>query len=79
MATAGGVAGHFHKNIPKTKVREMADVLELGESGLVIAAVDKKGSDIEPLLAHATKSVIDDTTHADLDGLYDDAIKQVAA
>ncbi len=79
LAGAGGLAGHFHRNIPKDKAREMGDLLESGESGLIVTAVDKKGTDIEPLLSHATKTIIDDTTKGDLDALYDNAISQAAS
>ena len=76
LAGAGGIAGHFHHNIPKEKTREMSDLLDSGESGLIIVAVNKKGSDIAPLLANAQKTIVDDTTKADLDAVYDDAIKK---
>ena len=78
LAGAGGLAGHLHRNIPKDTCREMGDVLEYGESGLIIVAVDKKGTDIAPLLSNAVKTVIDDTTKGDLDGLYDTAISQAS-
>ncbi len=78
-AGAGGLAGHFWRNIPKEKVREMGDLLEAGESGLIIAAVNKKGSDITPLLSNATKFIVDDTTHGDLDAIYSDAVAQVSS
>ena len=78
-AGAGGLAGHFWRNIPKEKVREMGDLLELGESGLLIVAVNKKGSDITPLLPNATKVIVDDTTKGDLEGIYDEAVKKATA
>jgi hypothetical protein len=46
---------------------------------LVVVAVDKQGSDIEPMLRHAAKTAIDDTTKGDLDGLFDDAIAQATS
>jgi hypothetical protein len=79
LAGAGGIAGHFWHNIPKERVREMSDLLEAGESGLVVVAVDKKGSDIEPLLGHATRKIIDDTTKGDLEAAYNDALTSVDA
>ena len=79
LAGAGGLAGHFWHNIPKSKTREMGDLLEEGESGLLVVAVNKKGSDISPLLAHAKRSIIDDSTKADLEAVYDDAISKVTA
>ena len=79
LSGAGGLAGHLHRNIPKDTVREMGDLLDSGESGLIVVAVDKKGTDIAPLLMRATKTVIDDTTKGDVDGLYESAISQVAS
>lgn len=78
-AGAGGLAGHFWRNIPKEKLREMGDLLELGESGLVIVAVNKKGSDIGPLLPNAAKVIVDDTTKGDLESIYDEAVQKATA
>lgn len=54
----------------------MSDLLETGESGLIIVAVNKTGADVSPLLAHAEKAIVDDTTKADLESAYDGAIQQ---
>ncbi len=59
--------GHFHHNIPKKDVEAVADLLESGQSGLVVVAVNRLGTDIEPLLANADKTVITNTTWGDLD------------
>ena len=74
LAGVGGITGHLWRNIPKEKVREMSDLIDAGESALIIAAVNKQGSDIEPLLANAAKTVVDDTTKGDLEAAYNDAI-----
>jgi uncharacterized membrane protein len=79
LAATGGIVGHFWHNIPKEKVREMSDLLEDGESALIIVAVNKLGSDISPLIPRATRSIIDDTTKADLEAVYEEAVKQVEA
>ena len=78
-AGAGGIIGHFHDNIPKTTVREMGDLLDAGESGIVVVAVNKKGNDIEPLLANAQKKIVVDTFKGDLEGAYEDALKKEAS
>ena len=57
LAGAGGIAGHFWHNIPKDTLREMSDTLEAGDSGLVIVAVNPKGSDLTDLLSGAQKVV----------------------
>ena len=79
LAGAGGMAGHLWHNIPKDKLREMTDTLDSGESGLVIIAVNPKGSDLSPMLTGAEEVVVDDTTKADLEGAYEDAVKQAGA
>lgn len=76
-AAAGGLAGHFWNNIPKDEVRKMSDLLEAGEFGLVVVAVNPKGVDIEALLANATeKTVVDGVT--DVDGALDEAFTRPA-
>jgi hypothetical protein len=67
LGGAGAIAGHLHHNIPKRYVEEAGDLLESGESGLIVVAVNSKGSDIEPLLAHADKVTVADTTWGGLD------------
>ncbi len=57
-AGVGGFVGHFHHNIPKDEVRKMSDVLEAGQFGLVIVAVNPKGTNIEALLANAVAKVV---------------------
>ena len=79
LAGAGGIAGHFSHNVPKETIREMTDTLEAGDSGLVIVAVNPKGSDITPMLPGAQKIVVDATTKGDLEGAYDDAVKKAAS
>ncbi len=64
---AGAMVGHFHRNIPKQDVEAVAELLESGQSGLVVVAVNRLGTDIEPLLANADKTVITNTTWGDLD------------
>jgi uncharacterized membrane protein len=59
-AGAGGLVGHFWKNIPKDQLREMGDLLERGDTGLVIVAVNPKGADVGALLANAETKVVND-------------------
>ena len=77
-AGAGGIIGHFHHEVPKDTVRKMGDLLEAGQSGLVVAAVNHKGNDITPMLSHADKKIVVDTVQGDLEGAYQDALKQEA-
>ena len=59
-AGVGGLVGHFWKNIPKEQVRKMGDLLDEGDAGLVIVAVNPKGAEIEALLANAAQKVVQD-------------------
>src|SRR5437868_8535296 len=70
-AGAGALVGHFWRNIPKSKIDEAAELLESGESGLIVVAVNRKGNDIAPLLARAEKMVAINTVAGDLDAQMD--------
>ena len=73
-AGTGALIGHFHHNIPKKDVEAIGELLESGQSGLIVVAVNKVGTDIEPLLAGADKTVIVQTTWGDLDAAIDSEI-----
>ena len=73
-AGAGALVGHFHHNIPKADVDAIADLLQSGQSGLIIVAVNKTGTDIKPLLQNADKTVVTNTTWGDLDAEIDTEI-----
>ena len=66
-AGAGALVGHFHHNIPKKDVEAIGELLESGQSGLIVVAVNKVGTDIEPLLSGAEKTVVVQTVWGDLD------------
>jgi uncharacterized membrane protein len=74
LAGAGGLAGHFWHNIPKDEVRKMSDLLDAGEVGLVIVAVNPDGTDVGALLGRAeSKHVVDGVT--DTDGALESAFE----
>lgn len=75
LSGAGGIIGHLHRNIPKDKVAEMEALLESGQAGLVIVAVNPKGSDIGALLANAQKKVVTDAVPQGKDA-EDDALEK---
>jgi uncharacterized membrane protein len=75
-AGAGAIIGHFWHNIPKDDLRRMSDMLEAGEAGLVVVAVDHTGEDIGALLSNATNKVVVDTTRADFEAAFSEAIKE---
>ena len=70
-AGGGAIIGHFHHNIPKQKVREAGELLESGESGLIIVAVNKQGTDIKPLLPNAEAVSVTQTDAGDLQAEID--------
>ncbi len=75
-AGVGGLVGHFWRNIPKEELARMSAVLEDGDCGLVVVAVNPKGVDIESLLANArTKSVSEQ--QLDTEGALDQAFEEV--
>ena len=77
-AGAGGLVGHFWDNIPKDVVRRMTDVLEDGQHGLVVVAVNPKGADVEALLANAEERVVTDGI-TDADGALELAFEKAEA
>jgi Protein of unknown function (DUF1269) len=78
-AGAGALVGHFWHNIPKAKINEIAALLESGESGLIVVAVNRYGNDIAPLLARAEKMVVVDTVAGDLDAQMDKELARAKA
>jgi uncharacterized membrane protein len=77
-AGAGGLVGHFWHNIPKDEVRKMSDLLETGEYGLMIVAVNPKGTDVAALLTNAVDAVVVDNVE-DTDGELAKAFESVDA
>ena len=75
-AGTGAIVGHLWHNIPKDKVREAATLLESGESGLIVVAVNKYGNDITPLLQHAEKSTVIETVAGDLQADIDRELQE---
>lgn len=59
-AGVGGVLGHFWDSISKDTANRMTELLEEGEHGLVIAAVNPAGTDVDGLLSHAVDKVVTD-------------------
>lgn len=78
-AGAGAIAGHFWHNIPKDKVREAATLLESGESGLIIVAVNKQGTYIRSLLQNAEKTSVMETDAGNLQAEMDKELAEAEA
>ncbi len=77
-AGVGGLVGHFWKNIPKDLVRQMGDLLESGDSGLVIVAVNPQGADLNALLANAVSKIVADNVE-DPEGALEQAFENAEA
>jgi len=79
LAGAGAWVGHFHHTIPKKDVAEVSELLDSGESGLIVAAVNRKGTDIEHLLSHAVATKIIETKAGDMEAEFEKGIKEAEA
>jgi hypothetical protein len=58
---------------------ELSDLLESGQSGVVVVAVNHKESDIKPLLSGSEKSVVIETRAGDIDAEFEKAVKEAEA
>ena len=78
-AAAGGIVGHFWHTIPQDKVTEIGNLLQSGDSAILVIAVNHKDIDITPLLKNAEKKVVVETKAGDLDAAFDKAVKKAEA
>jgi uncharacterized membrane protein len=74
MAGAGALVGHFWKAVDRERIDEVGELLRAGEAGLLVIAVNRKGTDITPLLVNAEGSVIIETVAGDLDAAFELAL-----
>ena len=79
LAGAGGIAIHLRHTIPKDMLEEVSQLLEFGESSLLIIAIDRKGIEISPLLEQAEQAVVVETKTGDLDAAFYGALKTAEA
>ncbi len=77
-AGGGALVGHFWKNIPKDVARRMGDLLDAGDYGLVVVAVNPKGADVGALMANADNKIVEDNV-SDPDGALEAAFDQAEA
>jgi hypothetical protein len=75
-APAPAGSSHFWHNIPKDDLRRMGDLLEAGQAALVVVAVDHTGEDIGALLSNATNKIVLDTTRADFETAFSQAVEE---
>ncbi len=67
---AEGIAAHLRQMIPGEELREVSELLDAGECGLLIVAIDRRGTEIRPLLEHAEKAAVVETRTGDLDAAF---------
>ena len=66
LGGVGAIAGHFWNHVPKDQLRRMSELLETGQSALVVVAADQTGEAIGARLASADVKVVA-ATSAELD------------
>lgn len=79
MITGAGIGawiGHFWNTIPKDEIHEIGDLLDDGESGIIVVTVNPKQTDIVPVLEHPKKHKVIQTKAGDLDEVSKKAIEQ---
>jgi hypothetical protein len=60
-------------------VIEAAELLESGQAGLVVVAVNREGSAVEPLLVNAEKLILVETVVGDLDAVMEKELAKAKA
>jgi len=79
LAGIGAWTGHFWHTIPKEDVGEFADLLESGESGIVVVTVNPRRTDITPLLMHPQMAKVIQTKAGDWEAVAAKAVEQAQA
>jgi hypothetical protein len=72
-AGAAAIVGRFWYNVPRELLRTMGNMLEAGQTGLIVVAVDDTGRDIAGCLPGATTAVVSEPIRVDLQGDYSHA------
>jgi uncharacterized membrane protein len=75
-AGVGVVADHVWHDIPREQLRQMSDLLEAGQSALVVVAVERDRDAIGALLKEASLKVVTDCIWSDLESECASAIHQ---
>ena len=75
---AKGIAAHLRQVVPDEKRQKMSELLGFGEYGLLIVAIDRRGTEISPLLEQAEKAAVVETKTGDLDAAFYGALGALA-
>jgi hypothetical protein len=76
---ARGIAAHLRNAIPGERLQEVSELLGFGECRLLVVAIDRRGTEIGPLLEQAEKAVVVETRTGDLDAAFYAALGAAAA
>ena len=71
---AKGIAAHLRHVVPDEKLQEVSELLGAGACGLLIVAIDRRGTQISPLLEHSEEAAVVETKTGDLDAAFYAAI-----
>jgi hypothetical protein len=71
---AKGIAAHLRHMVPDEELQEVSELLGAGACGLLIVAIDRRGTQISPLLEHAEEAAVVETKTGDLDAAFYAAI-----
>jgi len=77
-AGVGGLVGYFWRALPKTKAKDLSDLLESGESGLLLVATKPEQFDVEALITNAERCVVIETKAGEFETTFADAVEQAS-
>lgn len=64
---AAVIVGRFWHEVPRDRLRTMANLLEAGQTGLFVVAVDHRAEQITAILSNASATIVTDCVRADLE------------
>ena len=70
LSGAEGIGAHLRHMIPNEELHEVSELLGSGECSLLIVEIDRRGTEISPLLEHAGKAAVVETKTGDLDAAF---------
>ena len=72
---AAGIVGRFWHEIPRDLLRAMGNLLDGGQTGVVVVAVEQGADQVNSLLSHATTKIVTDCVRIDLEADFVAAIE----
>jgi hypothetical protein len=64
---AAVIVSHFWHEVPRDLIRTMANLLEAGQTGVVVVAVGHDAGHITPILSNATAKIVTDCVQGDFE------------